>query len=290
MNQLQEHLAATQAQMDDWIFWYDQEYGSECEMVQEDQDEEEEAAEANQVGPEVPIPAPDPSLPITPPVVLGHVPPELLRPRRIPSFLAPSPPPAQDQQLQQPQQRKQLEASRNESTQTAPPGQIEPSAPSQQSLPSTHRCPQSAPPALMTQEYVTPATPVACLLGGAKPSSSPQHPGAGVGCVPRSPPPPALISGDGSAWAFTRQVYRNPAQQAQAVEGQALPTSAGVTEPSLYQRSSVPYQQWAAGWAAGASTAQSNAGALPAMAVNSQLSPHWSSLSARTCHHCQSLI
>ena len=33
VNQLQEHLAETQAQVDDWNFWYDQEYGSESEMV-----------------------------------------------------------------------------------------------------------------------------------------------------------------------------------------------------------------------------------------------------------------
>ena len=45
VDQLQEHLAATQAQVDDWSFWYDQEYGSKYEMVQEDQDEEEEAAD-----------------------------------------------------------------------------------------------------------------------------------------------------------------------------------------------------------------------------------------------------
>ena len=53
VNQLQEHLAETQAQVDDWSFWYDQEYGSEYEMVQEDQ-EEEEAAEVNQVQPLAP--------------------------------------------------------------------------------------------------------------------------------------------------------------------------------------------------------------------------------------------
>ena len=28
VNQLQEHLAETQAQVDDWNFWYDQQYGS----------------------------------------------------------------------------------------------------------------------------------------------------------------------------------------------------------------------------------------------------------------------
>ena len=48
-------------------------------------------------------------------------------------------------------------ATRDESTQTAPPqGQVEPSVLSQQSLPSTHRCPQPVPvpPAPLTQEYV----------------------------------------------------------------------------------------------------------------------------------------
>ena len=40
--------------MDDWTLWYDQEYGSEYEMVQEDQGEEGEAAEVNQVQPLVP--------------------------------------------------------------------------------------------------------------------------------------------------------------------------------------------------------------------------------------------
>ena len=41
-----------------------------------------------------------------------------------------------------------------------------------------------------------------------------------------------------------------------------------MSEPSLYQHSSAPYHQWAAGSAAGASTAHSHAGAFPAMAVN----------------------
>ena len=48
-----------------------------------------------------------------------------------------------------------------------------------------------------------------------------------------------------------------------------LPTSAGVSEPSLYQHSHAsPHYQWAAGSAAGASACLSNAGAFPAMAVN----------------------
>ena len=50
IRQLQERLAETQAQVDDWNFWYDQEYVSEYDMLQEDQDEDE-AAEANQVQP-----------------------------------------------------------------------------------------------------------------------------------------------------------------------------------------------------------------------------------------------
>ena len=92
MSQLQEHLAETQAQVDDWNVWYDQEYGSEYEMVQEDQEEEEEAAEVNQVQPLVPAAGQLQSTPITPPVVQGHVPAELLPPTQIPSFIAPLPP------------------------------------------------------------------------------------------------------------------------------------------------------------------------------------------------------
>ena len=64
-------------------------------------------------------------------------------------------------------------------------------------------------------------------------------------------------------------MYRSSPHAAQAVEAQPLPTSAGVSEPSLYQQSHAsPHYQWAAGSAAGASTALSNAGAYPAMAVN----------------------
>ena len=52
------------------------------------------------------------------------------------------------------------------------------------------------------------------------------------------------------------------------VEVQALPTSAGVNEPSLYQHPAAPpYYQWAIGSAARASTSYSHAGAYPAMAV-----------------------
>ena len=54
VKKLQEHLAETKAQVDDWNFWYDQEYVGEYEMVQEDQENEEEAAEVNQVHPVVP--------------------------------------------------------------------------------------------------------------------------------------------------------------------------------------------------------------------------------------------
>ena len=53
------------------------------------------------------------------------------------------------------------------------------------------------------------------------------------------------------------------------LQAQPLPTSAGVSEPSLYQHSNAPpHYQWAAGSTAGASTSLSNAGAFPAMAVN----------------------
>ena len=67
VSQLQEHLAETQAQVDDWNFWYDQEYGSECETVQEEQEDEGEAAEANQVQPVIPAPQQLQSTPLTPP-------------------------------------------------------------------------------------------------------------------------------------------------------------------------------------------------------------------------------
>ena len=83
IRQLQEHLAETQAQVDDWNFWYDQEYVSEYDMVQEDQDEDE-TAEANQVQPIMAAPQQPQSTPITPPVAQGHVPAELLPPAQIP--------------------------------------------------------------------------------------------------------------------------------------------------------------------------------------------------------------
>ena len=50
VTQLQEHLAEAQAQVDDWHFWYDQEYVGEYDVVQDDQDEGD-TAEANQVQP-----------------------------------------------------------------------------------------------------------------------------------------------------------------------------------------------------------------------------------------------
>ena len=82
VNQLQEHLAETQAQVDDWNFWYDQE-----------QEGKDEAAEVNQVQPVIPAPQQLQSTPITPPVLQGHVPAEHLPPAQIPSFvLTPLPP------------------------------------------------------------------------------------------------------------------------------------------------------------------------------------------------------
>ena len=113
-----------------------------------------------------------------------------------------------------------------------------------------------------------PVTPNACLQGGvdagfAAPTGSPPR------VLPSPPPPVVQAVGGSSAWSYTRQMYRSSPHAARAVEAQALPTSAGVSEPSLYQRSSAPpYYQWAAGSAAGASTSYSHAGAYPAMAVN----------------------
>ena len=86
VSQLQEHLAETQAQVDDWNFWYDQEKGSEYETVQEDQEDEDEAAEVNQAQPVIAAPQQPQSTPITPPVLQGHVPSEHLPPAQIPSL------------------------------------------------------------------------------------------------------------------------------------------------------------------------------------------------------------
>ena len=136
----------------------------------------------------------------------------------------------------------------------------------------------------MTQEYVPggapppPRTPTDCLQGGMTrvliaPTSPPGcHGGMQMGSPPRASPPPRPQMqpvSDGSAWSYARQMYRSSPHAAQAVEAQPLPTSAGVSEPSLYQHSHAPpHHQWAAGSTAGASTSLSRAGAFPAMAVN----------------------
>ena len=274
------------------------------------------------------VPQQSQSTPITPPVVQGHVPAELLPPTQIPSFVMtplpqvqqstavvpPPPPPGPPPSEESPQQVSQPVVQQ--------PSQPEPSVPSQQSLPSTHRCPEvQGIVSPMTQEYVPgrapppPMTPAACLnqdiarvpiapvsppgyLGGIQPGSPPRA----------SPPPPQPPVGDGSAWSYVRQMYRSSPHAAQAVEAQPLPTSAGVSEPSLYQHSQAsPHYQWAAGSAAGASTSLSNAGAFPAVAVNTgsgapaapdgsggigsqphsqpaQFNPEQSSLSAKISH------
>ena len=72
--------------MDDWTFWYNQEYADEYDVVQEEQDEDE-TAEAHQVQQLVEAPQQSQSTPVTPPVVQGHVPAELLPPTQIPSFV-----------------------------------------------------------------------------------------------------------------------------------------------------------------------------------------------------------
>ena len=129
-------------------------------MVQEDQDNEDEAAEVNQVHPVMPAPQQPQSTPITPPVLQGHVPAELLPPTQIPSFVMtplppvqpstttapPPPPPGPPPSEESPQQISQPIAQQ--------PAQPEPSVPSQQSLPSTkNRCPEILGPASpMTQE------------------------------------------------------------------------------------------------------------------------------------------
>ena len=113
---------------------------SEYEMVQEDQDEDE-AAEVNQVQPVMVAPQQPESTPITPPVLQGHVPAELMPPAQIPSFAddttpssstlysyvappppPPGPPPSEESPQQVPQPMMQQ------------PPQPEPSVPSQQSL------------------------------------------------------------------------------------------------------------------------------------------------------------
>ena len=242
------------------------------------------------VQPVIPAPQQPQSTPITPPVLQGHVPVELLPPTQLPSFVMtplppvqpatttappPPPPPGPPPSEESPQQASQPMIQQ--------PGQPEPSVPSQQSLPSTHRCPDvHGPVAPVTQEYVPgrapppPMTPSACLQQDTTrvpiaPTSPPgYHGGVQAGSPPSaSPPPPQPPVGDGSAWSYLRQMHRSSPHAAQAVEAQPLPTSAGVSEPSLCQHShSPPRYQWAAGSTAGASTSLSNAGALPAMAVN----------------------
>ena len=69
----------------------------------------------------------------------------------------------------------------------------------------------------MTRAPVAPVSPLACL-GGAQPGSPP-------GALPPPPPP--------SAGSYVRQIYRSSPHAAQACEAQPLPTSAGVSEPSL---------------------------------------------------------
>ena len=176
--QLQEHLAESQAQVEDWNFWYRQEYGSEYEMLQEDQDDEGETAEVNQMQPLVPAVVQEQPLLVTPPVVQRHVPPELLPPRQIPSSIAPLPPVqphARDQPPLPPPPPPPLEPPpRDESTQTSQAvqqAQGEPSVPSQQLMAL-----ELGPAAPMTQGHVlsrgvnpVPATPTACLQGGVAP-------------------------------------------------------------------------------------------------------------------------
>ena len=114
-------------------------------MVQEDQEEEEGAAEVNQVQPLIPAAGQEQSTPVTRPVVQGHVPAELLPPTQIPSFIAPLPlvQPHARQQAQPPPPAEPSLRGGEEPTQ-APQPPPQPSVPSQQSLPSTR----------MTQEYV----------------------------------------------------------------------------------------------------------------------------------------
>ena len=285
VSQLQEHLAEAQAQVDDWSFWYDQEYVGEYDMVQEDQDEGE-TAEVNQVQPLMAAPQQPESTPIAPPVLQGQVPAELMPPAQLPSFVMTPLPPVQPSTTEAPPPPPPGPPPSVESPQPVmqQPQQPEPSVPSQQSLPSTHRCPDvQGVVSPMTQEYVPgrapppPVTPSACLqqdiIRAPLAASSPPGYLGGIpsGSPPRTspplPPPPPV--GDGSSWSYVRQMYRSSPHAAQAVEAQPLPTSAGVSEPSLYQHSHAsPHYQWAAGSAAGASASLSNAGAFPAMAVN----------------------
>ena len=110
-------------------------------MVQEEQQNEGEAAEVNQVQQVAPAPQQLQTTPLTPPVVQGHVPAELLPPAQIPSFMAPLPP-VQPTTRPPPPPPPGPHPS-EESPQISQPvtqqqAQPEPSVPSQQSLPSTH--------------------------------------------------------------------------------------------------------------------------------------------------------
>ena len=127
-------------------------------------------------------------------------------PGKYPLSYAPLPP-VQPNARDQPPPRLLEPPPREESTQTAQPvqqqAQGEPSVPSQQSLPSTHRCPELGPAAPMTQEYVpsrggnpVPATPTACLQGNmapgiVAPTSPPVYAGGTqMGSAPRALPSP----------------------------------------------------------------------------------------------------
>ena len=205
------------------------------------------------------------STPITPPVRQGHVPAELMPPTQIPSFVMtplpqvqqstavapPPPPPGPPPSEESPQQVSQPVVQQ--------PSQPEPSVPSQQSLPSTRRCPEvQGVVSPMTQEYIPgraplpPMTPAACLHQdiARAPIAPVSPPGYLGGMLPGSPPrasprPPQPPVGDGSAWSYVRQMYRSSPHAAQAVEAQPLPTSAGVSEPSLHQHSQAsPHYQW----------------------------------------------
>ena len=78
-------------------------------MVQEDQEEEGEAAEVNQAQPLVPAAGQEQSTPVTPPVVQGHVLAELVPPTQIPSFTAPLPQVQPNTRRQPPPPRPPLE-------------------------------------------------------------------------------------------------------------------------------------------------------------------------------------
>ena len=213
-NQLQEHLAETLAQVDDWNFWYDQEYGSECEMAQEDQEDqedEEEAAEVNQAQSIVLAAGQLQSTPLTPPVAQGHIPAEL-PPTHIPSFSVPlppvqpnarqQPPPPPPGHLQERSHRRSLSQGRSKLNQSPPFHHS--------SLCHPHRCPDVGPAAPMTQEYVpsgeaqqAPMTPSACLWGGmacglVAPTSPPAYPGG------------MQVGSPARAFSFTTTTTSNP--------------------------------------------------------------------------------